>query len=390
MADAPTTNESSGFECAICLGECSSPVSAPCGHNYCQACLRVWVATARGHAPPRVPRCPLCNATIDVELQVNRVLESALHSLQALRLLRPGAGSASAARYTDDAAVAPSAPPATSGARTGGGAVAAGAGTSKGVAVVPKMDIKRKAEQARRTAAEAAEAAQAAADAEETTRRRDAKLKKARNSNFAFTNFPGIRTPDDFVRGLLFGKAAAKQAQLQWQSSVIPYSMLVLGGNKELAKKAIKIHRSILGYTGDKSMSFPATLAQDILTKGMEHPALMDEIYVQLCKQLTRNPGAASLTRTWHLLCMCAGTFPPSRDYENYLLNFILERPPAEDGVINLYSDYALHRLESIIRSGPSGFVPTVDEIQAYSLRPPILVAIELVDGTPLAEVRVE
>ena len=387
MADAPTTSESSGFECAICLGECSSPVSAPCGHNYCQACLRVWVATARGLAPPRVPRCPLCNATIDVELHVNRVLESALHSLQALRLLRPGAGPASAARNTDDDAMAPSAPPATSGAGTGGGAAAAGAGTSTGAAVV--LDIKRKEEQARRTAAEATEAAQAAADAEETTRRRDAKLKKARNPKFAFTNFPGIRTPDDFVRGLLFSKAAAKQAQLHWQSSIIPYSMLVLGGNKELAKKAIKIHRSILGYTGDKSVSFPAALAQYVLTKGMEHPALMDEIYVQLCKQLTRNPGAASLTRTWHLLCMCAGTFPPSRDFENYLLNFILERAPVEDGVLSLYSVYALHRLESIISSGPAGFVPTVDEIHAYSLRPPILVAIELVDGAHLAEVRV-
>jgi hypothetical protein len=42
--------------------------------------------------------------------------------------------------------------------------------------------------------------------------------------------------------------------------------------------------------------------------------------------------------------------------------------------------------VEGIINSGPSGFVPNVEEISAYKERPPILATIELVDGTPLTE----
>ncbi len=113
--------------------------------------------------------------------------------------------------------------------------------------------------------------------------------------------------------------------------------------SKELAKVATRLHKSILGYSGDKSMSFPATLAQDILQKGLETPELVDEIYIQLCKHLTNNPRPESAVRGWQLMCkeslaranpapnnllcssgMCVGTFPPSRDFENYLLNFIL------------------------------------------------------------------
>ena len=72
-------------------------------------------------------------------------------------------------------------------------------------------------------------------------------------------------------------------------------------------------------------MSFPATLAQDILQKGLETPEIVDEIYLQICKHLTANPRPESCQRGGQVMCMCVGTFPPSRDYEDYLLNFILQ-----------------------------------------------------------------
>lgn len=89
--------------------------------------------------------------------------------------------------------------------------------------------------------------------------------------------------------------------------------------------------------------------------------------------------------RGWQLMCMCVGTFPPSRDFENYLINFILDHKDGA-GAIGNYARYSLRRLEGILNSGPSGFVPSVDEILAYKERPPILATIELVDGTPLTE----
>jgi MyTH4 domain len=81
----------------------------------------------------------------------------------------------------------------------------------------------------------------------------------------------------------------------------------------------------VSGYSGDRSMSFPATLAQDILQKGLETPEIVDEIYLQICKHLTANPRPESCQRGWQVMCMCVGTFPPSRDFEDYLLNFILQ-----------------------------------------------------------------
>jgi myosin heavy subunit len=221
-------------------------------------------------------------------------------------------------------------------------------------------------------------------DDEEMKKLRAEKMKKASSTKFNFAKYNKIRTPDDFAKGILLNKKKVKAAQLRWQAGVIPTSILDYS-SKELSKTSTRLHKDILGYCGDKTMSFPATLAQDILQKGLEFPELVDEIYVQLCKHLTHNPRPESAVRGWQILCMCVGTFPPSRDFENHLINFILEHKDGA-GAIGRYAQYALRRLEGIINSGPSGFVPSVEEISAYKERPPILATICLVDGTPLTE----
>ena len=221
-------------------------------------------------------------------------------------------------------------------------------------------------------------------DDDELKKQREEKMEKARNPRFHFSKYSKIRSPDDFAKGILFSKNKTKAQQLRWQNTVINRSLSEFEG-KELNKQALRLHKNLLGYTGDRSMSFPATLAQDILTKGLEMPELVDEIYLQLCKHLSRNPRPESQVRAWQVMCMCVGTFPPSSDFENYLLNFILEFVEGS-GAIGNYARYSLRRLEGILNSGPSGFVPSVNEIQAYKERPPILATIELVDGTPLTE----
>jgi len=221
-------------------------------------------------------------------------------------------------------------------------------------------------------------------DDEEAAAARKEKMDKAMQPKFHYTKFSAIRSGDDFAKGVLFSKKKVKANQLVWQSGVINRSMTEIS-DRALGKTATRIHKSLLGYCGDKQMAFPATLAQDILQKGLDSPDLVDEIYVQLCKHLTKNQRPESVQRGWQVLCMAVGTFPPSRDFENYLLNFILEKRDSA-GAIGNYARYALRRLEGILNSGPSGFVPSVDEIQAYKDRPPILATIELVDGTPLTE----
>ena len=65
----------------------------------------------------------------------------------------------------------------------------------------------------------------------------------------------------------------------------------------------------------------------------------------------------------------------------NYLVNFILHHHPEHDDAGRLhvraavpYSTYALRRLRgTIVNSGASGSVPSVEEIQAYSERLPTI-----------------
>ena len=106
---------------------------------------------------------------------------------------------------------------------------------------------------------------------------------------------------------------------------------------------------------------------------------------MQVMKQLSSNPTADSIAKGWQVMCMCVSTFPPSIDFEDYVLNFMLGQCEKRGAVRN-YARYCLRTLEGILEAGSSGFVPSVEEIQAYKKRPPILATISLVDGMVLTE----
>ncbi|CAK9003080.1 High molecular weight form of myosin-1 (High molecular weight form of myosin I) (HMWMI) [Durusdinium trenchii] len=218
---------------------------------------------------------------------------------------------------------------------------------------------------------------------EEFERQRNDNMAMAQHERYNFRKYYKIRTDGDFTKGLYFNKRKVAESKLSYQKNVIPKSILEL--EKDLNKMALNVHKSILGYCGEQLMSFPATLAQDILIKGLEQPDLVDEVYVQLMKHLTNNPKPESVGRAWQLMCMAVGTFPPSSDFEYYLLNFLLEHVNV-GGLVGNYARYSLRRLDGMLIRGASGFVPNIDEILSYKERPPILATIELVDGTPLTE----
>lgn len=220
-------------------------------------------------------------------------------------------------------------------------------------------------------------------DEDEFERQRKANMAMAKHERYNFRKYYKIRTDSDYVKGVYFNKKRVAEQKLMYQNTVIPKSLLEL--DKELNKMAIGVHKSMLGYCGEQLMSFPATLAQDILIKGLEQPELVDEIYIQLCKHLTTNPKPESVGRAWQVMCMAVGTFPPSSDFEYYLLNFLIDHLKVK-GLVGNYARYSLRRLEGMLIRGASGFVPNIDEILAYKERPPILATIELVDGTPLTE----
>ncbi len=69
------------FTCSICLEVFSNPVSTPCGHSFCQACISSYWDGKRGvegsGGGAKIYQCPLCKESFHKrpELHINRTLK---------------------------------------------------------------------------------------------------------------------------------------------------------------------------------------------------------------------------------------------------------------------------------------------------------------------------
>jgi hypothetical protein len=121
-----------------------------------------------------------------------------------------------------------------------------------------------------------------------------------------------------------------------------------------------------------------------LLGEGLLHGELRDEIYCQAVKQLSDNPSQCvnfltqqfflvlisytisreSIFRGWQLMCVLLVTFPPSKNFEEYLRAFMREWSTHTEGRIDVLAKYCLAKLRVIARRGPRGKAPSVQEIE--------------------------
>ncbi|XP_047628577.1 unconventional myosin-VIIb [Phacochoerus africanus] len=106
-------------------------------------------------------------------------------------------------------------------------------------------------------------------------------------------------------------------------------------------------------------------------------PSLRDEIYCQICKQLSENYKKSSLARGWILLSLCLGCFPPSERLMKYLLNFIGQGPAN-------YGPFCAERLKRTCVNGVRMEPPSWLELQAVKSKKHIPIHVTLATGESL------
>ncbi|XP_055966328.1 unconventional myosin-VIIb isoform X1 [Sorex fumeus] len=116
---------------------------------------------------------------------------------------------------------------------------------------------------------------------------------------------------------------------------------------------------------------------QFIVSFAILRPNLRDEIYCQICKQLSQNSKTSSLARGWILLSLCLGCFQPSQRFIKYLQNFINNGPPT-------YGPFCAERLRRTVANGTRMEPPTWQELQAVKAKKHISIHVALLTGENL------
>lgn len=178
------------------------------------------------------------------------------------------------------------------------------------------------------------------------------------------------------VKKGVFRRTVPMRDRLKWTKDSLKDSLLKL--NKKSVKIALSIFKHIQIYMGDKSPSTSDEerykLVEECITFGVNMAELRDEIYCQLCKQTTLNPNEDSLERGWALISIAVQFFPPTKNLEPFIQQYIQEASNSNEKFKG-YINFSLKKLSSIARQGVTLRTPEKNEIEhlaGSALRPPV------------------
>ncbi|KAI9092913.1 hypothetical protein DFS34DRAFT_281217 [Phlyctochytrium arcticum] len=183
---------------------------------------------------------------------------------------------------------------------------------------------------------------------------------KAQLSQFQIEGFAS-KYFSEHKRGIFFRRKVPVEKMLLYQKEPLRTPLMVL--SKNLQKDALRCFKLIQKIMKNE----PASVLQDtqtLLERGILHGGLRDEIYVQICKQLTNNPDPESVYRGWILIAVVTIAFPPSKNFEEYLKTFVQQHQSTTTGKVSQVIRHCMKKLTRVCKTGPRGKVPSVLEIQ--------------------------
>eukprot|EP01119_Soliformovum_irregulare_P025775 TRINITY_DN9632_c0_g1_i1.p1 TRINITY_DN9632_c0_g1~~TRINITY_DN9632_c0_g1_i1.p1 ORF type:complete len:708 (-),score=172.51 TRINITY_DN9632_c0_g1_i1:34-2157(-) len=156
------------------------------------------------------------------------------------------------------------------------------------------------------------------------------------------------------------------------------------GLSPSLVTLAVSIFQDILNYTGDAGSGKKKTSKEaivDITSKAIKNPNIRNEVYLQLCKQITNNPKHHNKHKTWILMALCLGVFLPTKDLLNYIRAFLQIHSRDATSENGLYAIYGHKRLQRLINNGQRKLPPSKSEIDCVKKRGAMTIKFVASDG---------
>jgi hypothetical protein len=178
----------------------------------------------------------------------------------------------------------------------------------------------------------------------------------------------------------MFGKRTKVEKILRFKKDLIKTALLKL--NSSMNVEAVQAFKNVVSFMGDRTTRKDAGgHAQKLMKNTLHAPEeLRDEIFCQIIKQTTDNPDAYSTSRGWQLMAIAAGTYPPSREFEPYLMYYCEQHKDDENGIGELARSVQM-RIKRIMDQGPRVNVPTDVEIEAVKHSTSVIMRVHLLDG---------
>ena len=138
---------------------------------------------------------------------------------------------------------------------------------------------------------------------------------------------------------------------MQWQGKLITKPLLRLPSSLE--DIAVQLFKNLVSYMGDrKSSKNPQLHAVKHTRLAMGSPEeVKDEAYLQVIKQITRNPKPQSAERGWNMLAIMASCYPPSLELYYALIHYLLDIIKTGDEDLQKRANYIAIRLSKTFES---------------------------------------